>query len=29
MHSNILYGWCESDGNIVTPVNQFAPEPDG
>tara|TARA_B110000285_G_scaffold174888_1_gene196119 strand:+ start:943 stop:1356 length:414 start_codon:yes stop_codon:yes gene_type:complete len=29
MHTNILYGWCESDGNILTPVNQFAPEPDG
>ena len=28
MHKNILYGWCESDGNIVTPVNSFAPEPD-
>jgi len=28
MHENILYGWCESEGNIVTPVNKFAPEPD-
>jgi hypothetical protein len=28
MHGSVLYGWCESDGNIVTPVNQFAPEPD-
>lgn len=28
MHSKILYGWCESEGNIVTPVNQVAPEPD-
>ena len=29
MHRNILYGWCESEGNIVTPVNLAAPEPDG
>ena len=28
MHSNILYGWCESEGNIVTPVNKVAPDPD-
>ena len=24
MHGNVLYGWCESDGNKVTPVNSFA-----
>ena len=29
MHKNILYGWCESAGNIVTPVNESAPVPDG
>lgn len=29
MHKNILYGWCESDGNIVSPVNTFAPDPNG
>lgn len=28
MHKNILYGWCESEGNIVTPVNSVAPDPD-
>ena len=28
MHKDILYGWCESEGNIVTPVNSLAPDPD-
>lgn len=28
MHGNILYGWCESDGNKVTPVNTFSTEAD-
>jgi len=28
MHKNILYGWCESEGNIVTPVNSQAVEPE-
>ena len=28
MHKNILYGWCESEGNIVTPVNKIAPDLD-
>ena len=28
MHGDILYGWCETDGNQVTPVNQFSDEGD-
>jgi hypothetical protein len=28
MHGSTFYGWCESDGNKVTPVNSFADEPD-
>ena len=27
MHGTTFYGWCESDGNKVTPVNNFADEP--
>jgi hypothetical protein len=27
MHRTTLYGWCESEGNVLKPVNQFAPEP--
>ena len=28
LHGSILYGWCESDGNKVTPVNSFSEDPD-
>ena len=28
MHGNIFYGWCETDGNTVTPVNTFSEDTD-
>jgi hypothetical protein len=28
MHGSKLYGWCEHDGNKVTPVNSFCDDPD-
>lgn len=28
MHGSILYGWCETDGNKVTPVNSFSEDSD-
>ena len=27
MHGKEFYGWCETDGNKVTPVNSFLEEP--
>ena len=24
MHGNVLYGWCQGDGDKVTPVNNFS-----
>jgi hypothetical protein len=27
MHGSKFYGWCETDGNTVTPVNSFSEEP--
>ena len=28
MHGSKFYGWCETDGNSVTPVNSFGEDPD-
>ena len=28
MHNKVLYGWCESEGNMVKPVNRLASDPD-